>query len=104
SNTGGDQFFPAIAPDNAGGVYVTYSQVTDAGAGTYDQWLADANSGGVGSSIKVSTASSYPNTDFAFGGKFIGDYSGRTAPGGSPHPMWPDLRTDLAFFGNERDT
>ena len=85
SNSGGDQFFPAIAPDGAGGVFISFSQAN--GTISYDQYLAQGTS-----MTKVSTASSFPSNDAFFSGQFIGDYNGLTAGGGVKHPIWTDIR------------
>jgi len=91
ADSGGNQFFPAVAPDGSGGVYVSYSQITSSTG--YDQFLTDVPSGGpAGAATKVSTATSYPGQDAFFGGKFIGDYNGLTALAGTAHPIWTDIR------------
>jgi len=91
ADSGGNQFFPAVAPDGSGGVFVSYSQVTSNTG--YDQFLVDVPSGGpAGAATKVSTATSNPGQDAFFGGKFIGDYNGLTAVGGTAHPIWTDIR------------
>lgn len=97
SNTGGDQFFPAIAGDGVGGVYVSYSQ-TNPGTASYDQYVAH------GATVtKVSTASSYPNQDAFFSGQFIGDYNGMVF-GAQAHPIWTDIRgADPNYPGYEMD-
>ena len=97
SATGGHQFFPSVAPDGSGGVYISYSQT---GASTsYDQYLAH------GATItKVSSASSYPNKDGFFSGQFIGDYNSLVVAGGVAHPVWTDVRgADPNYPGNEMD-
>jgi hypothetical protein len=89
--TVGDEFFPAIAPDTSGGVYVSYSKVdaTDsAGNPAYDELLAH----GTAPLVKVSTAPSSPNQDRFFNGTFIGDYNGLAALSGSAHPIWTNIR------------
>jgi hypothetical protein len=86
---GGSQFFPAIYPDGSGGVFVAFSQVnlpvslSATGDNSYDQWLVQ------GSTVtRVSTASSFPNQDKFFSGRFIGDYNGLAGA----HPIWTDIR------------
>ena len=99
SNSGGDQFFPAIAPDGSGGVFVSYSQV-NAGQGTYDQWLWHG-----ASPTKVSTAPSNPSQDAFFSGQFIGDYNGMTLLSGQAQPIWTDIRSaDPTYPGWEMDS
>jgi hypothetical protein len=99
ANSGGSQFFPAIAPDGSGGVYVAYSQV-NAGTSTYDQWLSHG-----GTPAKVSTASSNPSMDAFFAGQFIGDYNGMAVAGGGAHPIWTDIRgPDPSYLGWEMDS
>jgi hypothetical protein len=98
ADSGGDQFFPSIAADGSGGLYVAYSQV-NSGQGTYDQWLWHA-----GASAKVSTASSDPSQDTFFAGTFIGDYNGLVVGGGNAHPIWTDIRgPDPNYSGWEMD-
>jgi hypothetical protein len=90
--SGGDEFFPAIAADSNGGVYVSYGKVdaTDSqGNPEYDEYLAHP---GTASPMKVSTAPSSPDEDRFFNGSFIGDYNGLAAPGGTAHPIWTDIR------------
>jgi hypothetical protein len=100
SNSGGDQFFPSIAPDGSGGVYVAYSQV-NAGKGTYDQWLSHDS----GAPARASTASSGPSQDAFFSGQFIGDYNGIVFDGSSVHPIWTDIRgSDPNYPGWEMDS
>jgi hypothetical protein len=102
SNTGGSQFFPAIAADGSGGTYVSYSQI-NAGTQSYDQWVSHVTSTGT-TTTKVSTASSFPSNDAFFSGQFIGDYSGMTATAGTAHPIWTDIRgPDPNFSGYEMD-
>jgi hypothetical protein len=84
SDTGGDQFMPAIALDGSGGVYVSYSQTNN--DGTYDQWLWHD-----GTPQKASGASSDPARDAFFSGQFIGDYNGMAFDGTSAHPIWTDI-------------
>jgi Fibronectin type III domain len=81
SDTGGDQFFPALAADGSGGAFVSYGQT--AAGGTYDWYLAhgaDVN--------RVSQTSSTPNDDPFFAGQFVGDYSGIAVRDGKPYPIW----------------
>jgi len=93
-NSGGNQFFPSIAPDGSGGVYVSYSQ-TGSG-GSYDQYLWHGGS----NASKVSSASSYPGQDAFFSGQFIGDYNSMLAG----HPIWTDIRgSDPNYPGYEMD-
>src|SRR5207249_2873809 len=68
SDTGGDQFFPAVATDLNGGLAISYSQTMQSNS-SYDRYLVQG-----GPATKVSTASSLPNNDTFFGGSFIGDY------------------------------
>jgi hypothetical protein len=92
ANSGGDQFFPAVAPDGSAGVDVSFSQENAAKTG-YDQFLVDVRPGGPrGSPSKVSTAASFPNSDSFFFGFFIGDYNGLVVSNGKPHPIWTDIR------------
>ncbi len=98
ADSGGDQFFPAIASDGAGGVFVAFSQV-NAGTDTFDQQLWHG-----GSSTKASTASSSPNKDPFFSGRFIGDYNGMAVVAGTAHPIWTDLRGPGPYGGNEMDS
>jgi hypothetical protein len=86
SDTGGDQFFPAIATDSSGVLAISYSQ-TDPATSSYDRYLVQG-----GPALKVSTASSFPNSDPFFGGAFIGDYEAITVAGTTAHPIWTDLR------------
>lgn len=86
SNTGGDQFFPAIGVDSAGALAISYSQTNTANA-SYDRYLSYG-----GSVTKVSTASSFPNNDPVFAGAFIGDYESITTLGTAVHPIWTDVR------------
>lgn len=98
SDSGNDQFFPALVVDDGGIPAVTWSQ-TDTAAGTFDQYLSYN-----GRVSKISTASSHPNEDNIFGGTFIGDYSAMTVDGTSIHPIWTDLRRpDLQFGGKAQD-
>ena len=81
SDTGGDQFFPALAADGSGGAFVSFGQT--AADGTYDWYLAhgaDVN--------RVSQTSSTPNDDPFFAGQFVGDYSGIAVRDGKPYPIW----------------
>ena len=81
SDTGGDQFFPALAPDGSGGAFVSFGQT--AAGGTYDWYLAhgaDVN--------RVSQTSSTPSDDPFFAGQFVGDYSGIAVRDGKPYPIW----------------
>jgi len=103
------QFFPAIAPDGAGGVYVSFSQAnptyTDhqGRAIAYDQVLADVTSTGT-TLTTVSTAPSFPNSDAFFSGQFIGDYNGMTSIGTTARPIWTDVRgANPSYPGNEMD-
>ncbi len=81
SDSGGDQFFPALAADGSGGAFVSYGQ-TGAG-GTYDWYLAH------GTDVsRVSQTSSTPNDDPFFSGQFVGDYSGIAVRDGKPYPIW----------------
>jgi hypothetical protein len=99
SNSGGSQFFPSIAPDGSGSVYVAYSQV-NSGTSTYDQWLWHA-----GTATKVSTASSNPSQDAFFSGQFIGDYNGMVFDGTGARPIWTDIRgPDPSYPGWEMDS
>jgi Fibronectin type III domain len=84
SNSGRHQFFPAIASDGSGGVYVSYSQI--GGNDSYDEYLWHG-----GAPTKISTASSYPNRDIFFSGQFIGDYSAMMVVYGAK-PIWTDIR------------
>jgi hypothetical protein len=86
SNTGGDQFFPAVATDSNGALAISYSQTNQANS-SYDRYQSY-----LGTVSKVSTASSFPNSDPFFGGSFIGDYEAITTLGTTPHPIWTDLR------------
>jgi len=86
SDVGGDQFFPSIAPDGSNGFAVSWSQTNGADS-SFDQYLSY-----LGTVTKVSTASSFPNSDPFFGGAFIGDYNGMVSVGQAPHPIWTDLR------------
>jgi hypothetical protein len=86
SNTGGDQFFPAIDADGSGGFVISWSQ-TKASNLSFDQYMSY-----MGTVSKISTASSFPNSDPFFGGAFIGDYNGAEAIGGAVHPIWTDVR------------
>jgi len=87
SDQGGDQFFPSIA--TTGDSYaISWSQTKPSNL-SFDQYLS------FGTVFKVSTASSFPNSDPFFGGAFIGDYNGMTAAGNSPHPIWTDVRGPL---------
>jgi hypothetical protein len=98
-NSGGDQFFPSIAPDATGGVYVSYSQTGT--SGSYDQYLWHGGS----TASRVSTVSSYPGQDAFFSGQFIGDYNAMTVVGGAPHPIWTDIRgADPNYSGYEMDS
>jgi hypothetical protein len=84
SDQGGDQFFPSIA--TIGQTYaISWSQTKPSNL-SFDQYMSF---GGVS---KVSTASSFPNSDPFFVGTFIGDYNGMAAAGSSPHPIWTDVR------------
>ena len=95
-NSGGDQFFPSIAPDGSGGVYVAFSMTN---AQSYDQFLAHG-----GTVTKVSTASSLPSQDAFFSGQFVGDYNGLAVSGGTAHPIWTDIRgPDPSYPGYEMD-
>jgi hypothetical protein len=85
SNSGGDQFFSSIATDPGGGLAISWSQTNQSNS-SFDQYLSY---GGV---TKISTASSFPNSDPFFGGAFIGDYNATVARGITPHPIWTDLR------------
>jgi hypothetical protein len=85
SNSGGDQFFASIAADSSGGLAISWSQTNQAN-GSFDQYLS------YGSVSKISTASSFPNSDPFFGGTFIGDYNATTIRGTTPHPIWTDIR------------
>jgi hypothetical protein len=93
SDRGGHQFFPAIAADGSGGVYVSYSQenlnADGSSAGSYDAWLVH---NAAGTPVKKSTASSQPSQDKFFSGQFIGDYSGIVVDGAGGHPYWTDIR------------
>ena len=86
SDSGGDQFFPAIAVDATGALAISFSQ-TQASDSSYDRYLSFN-----GSVTKVSTASSFPNSDPFFRGAFIGDYESITALGATAHPIWTDVR------------
>jgi len=86
SDSGGDQFFPAIAADSVGALAISFSQ-TKASDSSYDRYLSFN-----GSVTIVSTASSFPNSDPFFGGAFIGDYEAITTLGGTAHPIWTDVR------------
>jgi hypothetical protein len=86
SDTGGDQFFPAIAFDSSGVAAISYSQ-TDPSNSSYDRYLVHG-----GPAALVSTASSFPNSDPFFLGQFIGDYEAIVAVGEDAHPIWTDLR------------
>jgi hypothetical protein len=85
SNSGGDQFFSSIAADSSGGLVISWSQTNQSNS-SFDQYLSY---GGV---TKISTASSFPNSDPFFGGAFIGDYNATVARGTTPHPIWTDVR------------
>ena len=74
SNTGGDQFFPAVAIDTNGKLAVSWSQTDETGRPSYDRYLSY-----LGAVTKISTASSFPNNDPIFGGAFIGDYEAMVA-------------------------
>jgi hypothetical protein len=87
SDTGGDQFFPSVAADANGKLAISYSQTSSANS-SFDQYLSYN-----GSVTKVSTASSFPNSDPSFGGTFIGDYNEITVLGTAVHPIWTDLRS-----------
>ena len=92
ANSGGDQFFPAVAPDGSAGVDVSFSQVNAAGTG-YNQFLVDVRPGGRPTApSQVSTATSFPNSDNFFFGFFIGDYNGLVVSKKDPHPIWTDIR------------
>jgi hypothetical protein len=99
ADAGGDQFFPAIAPDGAGSVYVSFSQ-TNIGETSYDQYVVH------GTSVKkVSTASSYPDQDAFFSGQFIGDYNGMSVSAAIAYPIWTDIRgPDPNYPGFETDS
>ena len=86
SDSGGDQFFPAIAADSTGALAISFSQ-TNASDSSYDRYLSFN-----GSVTKVSTASSFPNSDPFFLGTFIGDYEAITTLGATAHPIWTDVR------------
>ena len=45
-----------------------------------------------GTAKKITTEPSYPNSDHAFSGTFIGDYNAITVDGLSAHPIWTDIR------------
>ena len=83
---GGDQLLPALAPDGLGGVAVSFSRA-DRRRHTLDRLVATS-----GRTRVVSTAPSYPNEDAFFSGRFIGDYTGLALVGGTPAPIWTDLR------------
>lgn len=91
SDTGGDQFFPAIGTDANGVLAISYSQ-TDQSNSSYDRYLVQG-----GPATKVSTASSFPNSDAFFGGAFIGDYESITVGGTTAHPIWTDIRAANYF-------
>jgi hypothetical protein len=104
----GHQFFPAIAPDGAGGVWVSFSQenlnASGNSLGSYNQYKADvtkaSTSGSVGET-KVSTAASVPSNDAFFSGQFIGDYNGlATDAGNGAHPIWTDIRGPDPFYNS----
>ena len=108
SDSGGAQFFPAIAADGNGGAFVSFSQTNPLQAtsadNSYDTWLAHVVPASSTTVTKVSTASSKPNKDFFFSGGFIGDYHGMTVLGGTAHPLWTDLRSaDPNYPGYEMD-
>jgi hypothetical protein len=86
SDSGDDQFFPAIAADSTGTLAISWSQ-TKRSNSSYDRYLVHG-----GPAVKISTASSFPNNDPFFGGAFIGDYEAITVQGTTPHPIWTDLR------------
>ena len=98
ADSGGDQFFPGISTGGPGrDVFVNFSQTnpldpSDSSNNSYDHWVAHD-----GRVEKVSTASSFPNRDFYFGGGFIGDYQSMTvySPPAGPStwvPFWTDIR------------
>ena len=110
SNGAGNQFFPAITPDGSGGAYVSFSQANGpytsvSSANSYDQWVVPVTStGSAGGPSQVSTASSYPNLDQFFNGKFIGDYNGMTVNATTAYPIWTDIRgLDPNYPGYEMD-
>ncbi len=85
SNTGGDQFFPSVAIDASGKLAVSWSQTNQANS-SFDQYLSY-----LGAVTKITTASSFPNSDPFFFGQFIGDYNEMVATS-TAHPIWTDVR------------
>jgi hypothetical protein len=85
SNIGDHQFFASVAADTNGMLAISWSQTKQSNF-SFDQYLSY---GGVS---KISTASSFPNSDPFFGGAFIGDYNATIVAGTTPHPIWTDVR------------
>jgi hypothetical protein len=83
---GGDQLLPAVAPDPADGVVVSFSQ-TDAASGRMDRLLWRH-----GRAHVISSAPSLPRTDRFFDGRFLGWVSGLTRFRGRTVAVWPDVR------------
>jgi hypothetical protein len=102
SDSGGDQFFPAIASDGVSGVDVSFGQTNFPPTDSYDQLLVHVPAVGATTSSTVSSASSFPNNDAFFSGSFIGDYNGMTFSG-TAHPIWTDIRGPGPFSGFEMD-
>jgi hypothetical protein len=84
---GGDQLLPAVAPDRAGDVVVSFSQA-DARNGRKDRLLWRRN----GRARVISSAPSYPRAERFFDGRFLGWMSGLASYRGRTIAVWPDTR------------
>ena len=85
ANSGGDQFFPAVAPDGSAGVDVSFSQVNAAGTG-YKQPGRRAPGRATDGSEPGLDRHLLPNSDNFFFGFFIGDYNGLVVSKKDPPP------------------
>jgi hypothetical protein len=83
---GDHQFFASVARRFNSNPAFSWSQ-TDQSNLSFDQYVQ------YGATRKVSTASSFPNSDPFFGGAFIGDYNALIYhDAGGPIPIWTDVR------------
>lgn len=100
---GADQFFPWVAVDGAGTVYVSFlDRRGDPGNLLFGEFLATSTDGGVsfGRNIRVSDG------QFGFGTAVFGDYdfTGLGVGGGLVHPIWADGRNgDMDIFTHTLD-
>jgi hypothetical protein len=89
-----DQFFPAIASDEAGRLYaIWYDRRRDPANTNIDTWQAvSGDDGATWKSGRISSVSWDPNRGFFTCGCFIGDYNQIAASTAAVYPVWTDGR------------